>query len=321
MSTSEVPPESSARAEEAPPVNRLEDAIRQIVREELNSPTKIESSEASRPTWKDAFWLAIFVIDVGLLLWWIPGSLLKDEHLDFLTKLVPWLGSYLFVLGYSWFRERILVFSRTKLFKGTLIALLVLLIPLYGSQMRLFHVSPRVEPKEETILKIDNETEKDPENIWQSLRRHDVTVTDSAGKNERKFVLGFGDIFRSLMDSSYRPRWPLLYEVLIATQDPEAEVIIEKTDSEFDRDFVNQQVFSKTGLPLKFAGDRKLTLHFIAPENQVGDTDTLRLPYGIYKMIARKESCGSIEKENIQVGTGQKSAGFVCEKPLCKQKH
>src|SRR5712692_2861467 len=98
--------------------DKLINGLRAIVREVLQEGDSKARRAKPRPTGADAFWLVLFVADVGLFLAWLPTAILRNEQVEFLGKVLPWAGSGAYVLGYTWFREHILKWSRQFWFKA-----------------------------------------------------------------------------------------------------------------------------------------------------------------------------------------------------------
>ena len=75
-------------------------------------------TEAVRPSTWDALWLVLAIMNGALVLWILPDKVLKSDWLDVLSgKLAPWLASSMFVAGYTWWKDEILSFSRSKAFR------------------------------------------------------------------------------------------------------------------------------------------------------------------------------------------------------------
>src|SRR5215472_1704066 len=106
--------ESHSGAKEAPersrsPASKLIESMQEFVREELQHPGAKQHAEPKYPakerlpTWKDAFWLAVFIGDVALIFSWIPEQ--AKGPLEFVGKFLPWLLGGLFVVLNDWFRD------------------------------------------------------------------------------------------------------------------------------------------------------------------------------------------------------------------------
>ena len=299
------------------PSIKLEQAIREVVREELGRPIQHERVEP-KPTLSDAVWWLLCVIDIGLLLWWIPETFFENRKVDFYIKAAAWVGSYLFLLSYAWFKDQILAFSRRRIFKSLIIGALVILFPVYVSLLPIFSLNPRVEPKTAELI-VDGKTEAKvrPDDLRLSFGVHKITVVDASdvegSPNSRPFQVGYSDFFRAWFWKDGRPYWPLLYAVAVQAHEPGVTIIIRKKDGDFDRDFANKKPTPSTefGAPVKFIEPGK-ALSFLAIENVI---DSISLPYGTYEFTGLKEGCGQSQPQSIS--SNDAAAQFVVE-GLCK---
>lgn len=303
-----------------PTNNRLDEIIRQIVREEITNPSVPAVSEPLQPTLKDGIWLLVMVTNVALLLALVPDTILTNSKLGLFLKLVPWLGSSLFVLGYAWFRDGILDLTRRRIFKVLLLAALVILTPLAVSKLRIFRIHPLIEPSTAKVL-IDDKpvmTNSD-DGINVSLQSHTITImedsaddgenADEKKQNKRKFQMSFREVFRAWRDSSYRPRWPLIYDVTVSDQKL-VDLIEIRKEGDFDPDFWAQPAPAYGGAEVIRGAEPGLLLF-----NWTGGDVSLRLPYGRYKLTARRQNCADSEDQTVDVKKGVDSIAF--QKDLC----
>jgi hypothetical protein len=305
---------------------RLEEAIRQIVREEIKHPSVAALSEETKkvtevpasspqPNLKDGLWLLLIVTNVALLLALVPDNVLTNSKLGLLVKLVPWLGSYLFVLGYAWFRDGILELTRHIIFKVLMLGALVILGPLSVSKLRIFQVHPLIEPSSAEVqvdgepVAVDTKGE-----IRISLQRHTITIsensTDEGEKpNTREFQMSFREAFRAWRESTYQPRWTLLYDVAVSDQKAVDELEIRKA-GDLDPDFWRNPEPAYGGAAVTQGREPGMLL-FKWTGGDVG----LRLPYGSYKLTARRQGCLDTEVQSVEVKKGVGPVRF--QRNLC----
>lgn len=285
------------------PSARLEDAIREIVRAEIQQPTQ-PTVQPTKPRLSDAFWLLIIVTNTALLIAVIPEVVLQDSKLALFVKLVPWLGGSLFVLGYAWFSDQILNLTRRPIFKFSLMILLLVLIPVSISQLEVFSVRPLIEPKNAQLW-VDGKAANLDDNDWVrlSLQSHDISIIDQTDNengepNKRKFYLTYSEVFHAWRDSDYRPHWALIYSVPINAKFAN-ELEIRKDDSNFDSLFWSKPPPTYSGEEVR-RGAMQNTLLFTCDKG----TFALPLPYGTYTLTSHKTGCDKVEKQIVTVKPG-----------------
>lgn len=289
------------------PFAKLESAIRELVREELKKgPQPVTQEPPLQPKPSDGFWLFISITNIAMFFWWIPEGLWNNNIIDTLLKLVPWLGSSLFVLGYTWCHKRILELSRHRYFKAVQLAFLSFFLLLGFTQLSIFPINPLVEP-EEAVLEIngkpyDKNQRKNirlPIKNYKVLIKNDKQVASNEGPDVRQFYISYGDFIKTFWDSDYRPYFSPLYDVILHTQEPLTEVVIEKQGHDFDSDFLNNPRASHIGAPVEVDGKRTLHFRWPSPDDTA---HTLRLPYGNYKWMIKNESCPYVIEQSFFVG-------------------
>ena len=309
----ELPGNGQLPADNRPASIKLEQAIREVVREEVARPRPLIVPEA-KPTFSDAAWWLLCLIDIALLLWWIPENFFESRRVDFFIKAAAFIGSSLFLLTYAWFKEQILSFTRRRIFHVLVIAFLIVLLPFYISLFPIFRLNPRVEPQTaELIVDGKTETKFRPDDLRLSVGQHTITVIDTTSDekpNSRDFQVGYLDFLRSWFRKDAGPYWPLLYPVGISTDEPGVVIVIRKKDGDFDRDFTRGRHTTGFKAPIQFIEPKVLS--FAANENGI---DSISLPYGTYEFIARKEGCGQTEPQIISAHNAD--AAFTIE-GLCR---
>ena len=269
----------------------LEKAIRGIVRDEMNYPPR--ETGILTPKGSDAFWLFILLGNITFVLWFLSESQVASEKLDLLTKIVPWLGTSAFALGYTWARDKVLALTRHGLFK---IGQLLLFLVLFLSQLPILSIRPAILPQD-ALAKIADQKEprKDGERIWLTLGTYKVKIdlltrqpaddlTTSA-----EFELGYPDLLGSWWGKGGQPHWYLKYRSDIGTSGANTDITITKTDSSFDKSFLNSNLHTYENIPVNIKDAN--TLHIRGTEKVVGDLHSLDLPFGVYEIRANYLTC------------------------------
>lgn len=269
----------------------LEKAIRGIVREELKNPGK--ESAALTPTALDAFWLFILLGNITFVLWFFSESQIASKRLDLLTKIVPWLGTSAFALGYTWARDQILALTRKRLFK---IGQLMLFVLLSLSQLPILAIRPRIQPDDaQARIGDQKESRKNGDRVWLTLGTYGIRVdlltrqlADSL-TTPADFELGYSDLLGGLWGRGSQPQWYLKYRTDIVTSGPRIDITIDKTDSGYDRTFLSSNPHTFAGLPVKVKDAH--TLQIRGSEGEAGDIHSLELPFGVYEIKAEYAAC------------------------------
>jgi hypothetical protein len=275
----------------------------------------VPSATPTTPTGKDAFWLAMVVANAALLIAVLPADVLTSSRLGLLVKVVAWLGGSVFLLGYKWFRDRLLNLTRKTTFKIAQSILLCALVPINVSQLQV-DIHPLIEPKDAKV-QVGEGKSQDVGNrgLKLSLQGHDIIVsdknTDDSGQSiNRKFHLTFTEVLRAWRDPSSRPHWPLIYKVPIYVQSEIDELEIRKDDRMFDSEFWNNPAKASEVAELR-RGEDPGVLIFPWKTGAV----LLRLPYGSYKIVARRNKCDKKEEKQVVVTGGLGLVTFETE--LC----
>jgi len=265
------------------PSEALAEAIRALVREELQQP--IPSTVAKQPpTWQDAVWLLILIVNIVLCVALIPERWLKDPALEMVGKVLPWLGGGTFVLGTTWFRDRLLAFSRSRRFK---IAMASAIAPLVLLQIHFIPLRPQVDPADSHFF-VDGELQEGhfdgDTRIWVKLSRHTFKVQphESGGSaTERTIEWGWLRVLQVSL-SNHQPQWALIYPVNITSNGKGCRVHIRKVSAkgQFDSDFFDERL-KKVADALEF--EPKF------------DSDEVRLPLGTYEFSVEKAGCDAIQ--------------------------
>ncbi len=298
-----VPVRSDLPAPEEEPsaAVQLETAIRSLVREELGKPQTQDEPEIV-PRASDAGWFLVVVTNSVLLLTLVPDEWFKDPRIEILGKLVPWLGSGLFLVGCTWFRDRFLQIGRQRAFK---VGMVITLVVLSLIQLPLFSINIAAAPADAKVL-VDSRLLDDPtRHQWLTLGRHEVRVVQSLGedRNERIFSLSSADLLPGFLGwSPERLRCPLLWKVDFAVPDhPGATLRIESSDGAFDDHFWNS--YAETPL-VRISDSSDSTALFTLRSNSYAES--AMIPVGSYRVTAQVQGC-ALESQNVRVGPGTDS--------------
>jgi hypothetical protein len=224
-----------------PPSEAIAEAIRAIVREELKHPAPVKQpSPAEDPSWQDAFWLLILIANVIFVVGLVPETWWKSPFLDIPSKVLPWIGGGTFVLGVTWFRERLVKFSRQRKFKAVMGVAFVPLLVLHIPFVTLY---PRVDPPD-SHLYVDDKPKEGPfqgnKKISLKLRSHTFKIEphDAGSTVGRPIEWGWGSLLAAWL-TNRNPKWVLIYPLTITSDGPGCTIRIGKSDSKepLDTDF------------------------------------------------------------------------------------
>jgi hypothetical protein len=292
-------------ADAKPPSAALVEAIRGLVREEMGQAASEEATPA--PSRSDAFWLFLCLANVAMLLWWTPEAVLENPKLEFLVKLIPLVGGYLFALGYLWFRNNLLAAGRSGKFKAAQLLLAAVLLPAGLSQTNIFHLKPLLEPDKAVTVSVGGE-EVDPKRIWLPLGTHEFKIRfgrkEGADRwEERTFKLGPWQMLKALWA---RPRWPLLYKITFIYSASDVEVVVRRVEGEYDAGFLETLRNPPDDLHVKWEeGESQPTFVYSCTAKSfggVGGSESVSLPPGTYSMYARKKGCGQSDPLTVVIG-------------------
>ncbi len=185
--------------------NKLEDAIRSIVRDELGAVR----DSAVPVAWKDLIWASLAFIDFFLLFLLVSEDTLNNAKVKFFyEKLLPWLSTTVFISLFTVFKERSKSFLQLRSFKvfvgSSLIVLTVFVFPWFA--MNPIYGSPN-----DVVVKMDATAVDTNRPLNYSLLHHDVTVEPRINSSEvhlAKYSIPFGAGLSSSWDR--KPHWPPL---------------------------------------------------------------------------------------------------------------
>jgi len=266
-------------------------------------------SQPPDPSRSTAIWLCVTLLNLVLLVFLIPESLLKDAKVEFLVKAVP-VAAGLFLAGYVYIKAHFLEFLAKRSYKITQTAILGILILLHASQLPIIQINPQLEPAD-ALLAIDGSEPEayDGSGFRVSVNDHTVRIVKTTFKQvtiERTIKTSYKKILAAIF-RSYSPHWPLLYQVAVDIQQPGVEVRIRKTDGEFDEDFCSKAHVTARNLPLTLDHNSRDTLIYNSGNDETVPDDTLELPYGEYVVNATRALCKVAYKE-IKISIGKDDA-------------
>src|SRR5215469_11446153 len=270
--------------ESGPPAasEALVEAIRALVREELQKPLS-PTIPKQPPTWQDVVWLLVLVLNVVLFVALIPERWLKDPALAMVGKVLPWLGGGTFVLGTTWFQDRLLALSRSRRFK---IVMASVMAPLVLLQVRFIPLRPQIEPADSHFY-VDGRLQEGyfhgDARIWVRLAGHKFEIAPynkGGSATGRTIEWGWPKVVKASM-WSHQPKSGLIYPVTITSDGKGCKVHIRTLNAkeQFDTDFFDER--------LKPTQD---SLEFEPKFN----SDEVKLPFGTYEVSLEKAGCQTI---------------------------
>jgi hypothetical protein len=235
----------------------------------------------------------VTLLNLVLVVFLIPDSLLKNERVEFLVKAVP-VAAGLFVAGYVWIKAHFLEFLAQRSYKIVQTTILGMLILLHTSQFPIIKINPQLEPAD-ALLAIDGSEPEpyDGSGFRVSVNDHTVRIVKTTFKQvtiERTIKTSYKEILAAIF-RNYSPHWPLLYQVAVDIQQPGVEVRIRKTDGEFDEDFCSKAHLTGRNVPLTLDHNSRDTLIYYSGNDEVVGDDVLELPYGEYVVNATRALC------------------------------
>jgi hypothetical protein len=272
------------------------------------------------PSGRDALWLFITLLNIGLFLLLIPNSIVESKTLALLIKIAPLLGGVM-IAGYLWFAARFLAFLHSTSYKITQSVLLGVLLTLNASQLSIYPIYPRLEPPDAKLKVNGVETKYNGRLVRLPISNHLVVVSPPDETNQdvrqREFMVGYKDVFFSLF-KGYNPRWGLLYKVTLDTQEPYVEIRVHKTDDAFDAGYLAAPPPTHFKRPFKRVNDKRDEFVYDAADEELGATDNVWLPDGAYTLTARKPGCEESDSRQLKVGSDSGEASLVTFKVLCE---
>lgn len=290
-------------SETKPAESQLDKAVRAIVAQEMAEKLGVSLPSVPKPTVRDACFFLLLIAEAVLLVKWIPQGSFKDERVEFLSKLVPWLGGGAFFIGFGWFREHALSWTRGWIFRGFLIVAFAITLTM---NFPLFSVSLQVPPMAKVFL--DNS--EDPlfkgdekgydKQIRLPLGRYKFKMVREPGgfDNEKECSLTMKALLSTIWKQSFQlscdlpPVWAI---VQLSVSDKGSQIEIQRLEGSLpDGSERTAQ------LPDQEAQVSKLnatTLLVKLEPNALGFS--IKLPTGKYQFKTKKQGCDSSQEERI----------------------
>ncbi len=272
--------EDQKMSEQASPADAVSEAIRALVREELNRSTSIrDATTGPKPTWQDGTWLLVLIVNVVLVVDLVPQQWWKNPVLEITGKVLPWLGGGTFVLGATWFRERLLAFSRKRSFK---IAMACGFAPLLVLHLPFVSLRPTIDPPDAQLY-VDGARKGSfhgNEKIQLRLWNHSFQIQpyNSASGNPRVIDWSWRQLLTAWWKNE-QPHWALIYPLTIVSDGKGCIIHLRKES--LDKDFSDEH--------LKRTGDR---LDFMPNLN----SETINLPAGNYTISVDRPKCETLAR-------------------------
>jgi len=288
--------------------------------EAIATQANVAADQPPLPSRSTAIWLCVTLLNLVLIVFLIPDSLLKNQRVEFIVKAVP-VATGLFIAGYVWIKALFLDFLTHRSYKIAQTAILTIVILLHASQWPIVMINPQLEPAD-AFLGVDGSEPApyDGGGFRVSVNDHTVKLVKTTSKQEtieRSIPISYQQILRAIL-RNYNPRWPLLYPVAVDIQQPGVEVRIKKTDGYFDEYFRSKKHFSSRNLPLELDPNSGDTLIYQSGNDQIVPDDVLELPYGDYLVKATRVGCkNSYEPIELSIGKGS-DLKYLISYPPCK---
>lgn len=253
------------------------------------------------PSRSNAAWLVITLMNIVLIVFLVPASLLKQDQLGFIFKVVSIVGAMgAFAAGLVWFKNLMTSLPQQRWFKIANVAILFAVVPLHVSQQSVVPLHPRIEPSG-TLLEIDGQQRDYEGGVRLSVSNHQVRVRATSNSHPRDIAITYKDVFYAIF-KNYSEYWTPWYKVTINTNSENVEVLIRKKDGEFDADFRKHPPATELALPFQPKSNSNDTFIYHGANNPNGSADHINLPYGEYELTARSNGCNQTLVTQLIVG-------------------
>jgi hypothetical protein len=192
-------------------------------------------------------------------------------------------------------------FTENVVFRVIQLPLLFTLLIIFIVNLPIFNLRLLVQPIDADVQVDNTKTESPTEWIKVSLTPHEITVTDKKRDDndqpiQRKFKFAFSQTFAAWRNPEQGLYLPLLYDVPIEVLNPISDLEIHKNDQRYDAEFWNNPPKSNLGKDLK-RGPQPGVLLVSWQKRE----DSVRLPYGDYHFVVRRENCNDSEDQPVHV--------------------
>lgn len=296
--------------------------------------TTLPTVQSTPPSGAAAVWIALTLLNVGLLILVVPDALLQNVRLAFVIKVVSGIGALGAIAAVLiWFQHAFTSLPKYLWFRTTQVVALCVLGLLNLSQLPLIPLYPVLDPGSK--VEVDGQKHAGG-TIRVSLGPHTVRVgtsTDAEGKLKvsddggkvKEYSLGYKQVLLAVL-SNYTDPWDALdtvyihplYAVYIQTDVPKVDVEIRRTDGDFNPEFSEsaEPEDPPPGIERKPGTNNVVIWH--SGNSRVGTDIRLYLPHGEYTFTGRKEGCEKVIPKSIkhvEKGGHIIELGSLCTQP------
>ena len=240
------PAELSGASKERSASERLEEAVRDIVRDTLANPQKAPDAHF-KPTFSSVFWVCVAIANALLIVTQLPESLFKNTSFEVASQLLGYMFGGVLIFYSSWIRQRVVNLLDVRWFQASQIIVLVALVL---TRLPLFAVYPTMTPRRAQVT-VDNEsiTPASIRPLRLAFGNHLVRIAPPRGEEKlpdgtevapQEFVITWQEQI-TRWQRRYVPRWSPLYPVAITSTNDKSTVTIERTDDAIRPELVNAQ--------------------------------------------------------------------------------
>lgn len=297
------------------------------------APPQSESPPPPPPSRAVAGWLVFTFVNITLFVFLVPDSILESKKVALLIKILPAVvAGGLFAAGMVWFKGILLALPERRSFRITNIVALGLLILLHVSQQDVVSIYPQMNTggAKVKLFVDDKERPYEPgDKVRLSIGPHTIRVVpDNEGAQpqggeadypeikEGQFRVTYKQVLCGLL-GDYSPKWGPLYRVAVITPEANVEVLIHKTDGEFDAFFLENHPSTKLKYTFKRKPGSVNEFLYRGTHEELGSLDHLYLPNGYYFFTASREGCPHDPEKKLNIGIDTRPY-TVSFKPLCE---
>ena len=278
----------------------------------------------------------ITFLNVALFVFVVPEWILDAKRISLLTKVFPAvIVAGLFGLVVVWFKNVLTTLPEKTWFQTINFILFVLLVLLNISQQNISAVFPQIKSNGYQVKVLVDDTERAYQpggTIRLSIADHTVRIVPEIDENqskdsqdaspqikEGKFTVSYKDVLGGLF-ADYKPQWGLLYVVGINVLEPNVEVLIHKTDGDFDVAFIADPPPTAIKNPFSAKPGSQTDFVYRGSDTAGGTFDRFYLPYGVYEFTASRADC--LEKPQLTRTIGEDRGRHIINfAPLCQAHH
>jgi len=254
---------------------------------------KLEETPPPPPSRSNAFWLGLTLVNIVLIVFLLPSALLKNDRVAFIVQIVTTVAAAgVFAAGLVYFKNLASSLPQRKWFKVVNIVALCLLGPVNVLRLPVVPIHPQIEPAGAKLKVDDEDVEHFNDRLRLSVGSHKVQITPRLRSEgtEKTYWISYKDVIRAVF-KDYTPRWTPLQEVTVGTKEPNVEVTIRMKGGEFDAEFRENPPATAGQLPFGPKPNVNDTFIYRGANYETGGGDAVKLPYGEYEFVARKDGC------------------------------